>query len=298
MNKKFNNTLTMQKDFTRLLKTDFNQASIGQVKRALRGVLGPLPEINWLMNRTWAVIRARVIDESIEDISNPATFGAPPEIETTQGRANLVNFPVFYGTFDGRNAMHELEVPLGTECFVSIWEFENRTPTATTFLSGAARKNDLAILQERLPQFPLAHMTGGYTNSSLAKGLELRADAFSSGNYEFTSKIAHDIIHNHSAKSDGLIYPGAKDPYRCNIALHPSFVRENMRCVLVYKYVWNGAFIFRMLARATNEDGIMLWKPTGSFELDELDRKYNGSNGPDNIHPSAMDVFHQTRNAP
>ena len=287
----------MRREFSRLLKTDFNQKSIGQVKRALRGVLGPLPEINWPMNRSWAVIRARVVDESTEDISNPTTFGAPPEFETTQGRANLVNFPVFYGTFDARNAMHELEVALGTECFISIWEFEKRTPIATTFLSGAASKNDLAILQERLPQFPLAQMTGGYTHSSLAKGLELRAKAFTSGNYEFTSKIAHDIIHNHSAKSDGLIYPGAKDPYRCNIALHPKFVSENMRCVLVYKYVWSGAFIFRMLARATNDGGVLNWKPTGSFEMNELDHKYNGSNGPENIHPSAMDVFHQGRDA-
>lgn len=280
MSKKFNNTLEMEKAFARLLKADFNQKSIGQVKRSLRGALGPLPEINWPMNQSWAVIRARVIDESVEDISKPATFGAPPEIETTQGRANIVNFPVFYGTFDSRNAMHELDVDLGTECYVSIWEFVRNTPTATTFLSAADKENDLSILQETMPQLPMAKLKGGYTQSSLKKGLELRAKAFTSGNYEFTSKIAHDIIHNRSAQSDGLIYPGVRDPYRCNIALNPKFVTENMRCALAYKMVWSGAFIFKILARATNEKDVMVWKPTGSYEMDERDYKYTGSNGP------------------
>ncbi|MEM9360697.1 MAG: RES domain-containing protein [Pseudomonadota bacterium] len=273
------------------MKADFNQASIGQVKRALRDALGPLPEINWPLDKSWAVIRARVVNPENEDISLPSTFGAPPPIETSQGRANLVNFPVFYGTFDARNAMQELDVDVGTECYVSIWGFEKETPIATTFLSGAAEKNDLARLQGKLPEMPLEQLKGGYTKSSLAKGMELRASAFTQGNYELTSKIAHDIIYNRSALSDALIYPGVKDPYRCNIALNPDFVNANMHCVRVYKMVWSGAFIFRMLARATNDNGKLDWQPTGSFELDEVDRKYSGSNGPSDIHPSALEVL-------
>jgi hypothetical protein len=81
------------------------------------------------------------------------------------------------------------------------------------------------------------------------------------------------------------------DPYRCNIALNPKFVAENMHCVRIYKMVWSGAYIFRILARGTNKSNSIVWEQTGSYELDELDRKYSGSNGPNEIHPSALKVF-------
>ena len=44
--------------FAKVLENNFNGASIGVVKRAIRTALGPVPEINWRMNNSWAVIRA------------------------------------------------------------------------------------------------------------------------------------------------------------------------------------------------------------------------------------------------
>ncbi|MCW8965811.1 MAG: RES family NAD+ phosphorylase, partial [Candidatus Pacearchaeota archaeon] len=247
------------------------------------------------MNNSWAVIRARHIDNSKEDISNPNTFGAPPPIETSLGRASLINHPVFYGTFDARTAMQEIDVPLDTECYVSIWEFKKETPIATTFLSSVDEKNDLFGVNNLIPKGLPKGLEGGYTIKSLELALKLRASAFTSSNYEFTSKIAHDIIYNNVAKSVALLYPSVVDPYRCNIALNPDYVELNMECVRIYKMIWSGAFIFRVLSRGSLLDNKIVWEDTGSYERDELDRKYSGGHGPDKIHPSALEVLIQKR---
>lgn len=287
----YNDHFQMKRRFDHMLKRNFNGASIGEVKRAINMALGPLPYINWPMDDGWAVIRARHIDESSEDITMPETFGSPPPIETSQGRANLVNHPVFYGTFDSRTAMHELGVPLDTEFYVSIWEFNKIKPVFTTFLSAVDGKNDLFGLNNLVPKGVPQGLKGGYTNKSLLHALKLRASAFVSSNYEFTSKIAHDIIYNNDAKSVGLVYPSAVDPYRCNAAINPEFVTRNMQCVRVYKMVWSGAFIFRVLARGSLLENNIAWQETGSYELDEIDRKYQGSFGPNEIHPGALEIL-------
>ena len=283
----------MKTKFKQVLKRDFNGASIGEVKRAIGMALGPLPYINWSIDNSWAVIRARDIDASKEDITNPDTFGAPPAIETSQGRANLVNHPVFYGTFDSRTAMQEIKVPLGTECYVSIWEFRKDTPVITTFLTAIDDKNDLFGLNNLIPKRVPKGLKGGYTTKSLELALKLRANAFISSNYEFTSKIAHDIIYNNHASSVGLIYPSVVDPYRCNMALNPNYVTQNMECVRIYKMVWSGAFLFRVLARGSLQNSKIIWQETGSYEKDNIDHKYIGGFGPDEIHPSALEVLNQ-----
>lgn len=291
----YNDHFQMKRKFEHVLKKDFNGSSIGEVKRAINIALGPLPHINWPMNKSWSVIRARNVDATKEDISNPNTFREPPSIETSQGRANLVNHPVFYGTFDSRTAMQEINVPLNTECYVSIWEFKNQTPTVTTFLSGIDDKNDLFGINNLIPKGLPRGLKGGYSKKSLEYALKLRASAFTSCNYEFTSKIAHDIIYNNSAVSVGLIYPSVVDPYRCNIALNPNYVMHNMKCVRIYKMVWSGAFIFRVLTRGTLKSNKIIWENVGSYERDELDNKYSGGHGPDKIHPSALAILNQKR---
>jgi hypothetical protein len=282
----------IKRKFEHVLKTDFNGASIGQVKRAIESSLGPLPFINWPMDTSWAVIRARQINESREDITQKSTFGAPPDIETSQGRANLVNHPVLYGTFDSRTAMQEIKAPLNSECYVSIWEFK-KPPIISTFLSTVDLKNDLFGLNKLIPTELPRGLEGGYTIKSLNYALKLRASAFTSSNYEFTSKVAHDVIYNNVAKSVGVLYPSVVDPYRCNIALNPQYVTQEMECVRVYKMIWSGAFIFRILARGSLENGSIHWEKTGSYEFDEIDRKYSGSNGPDQIHDSALEILKQ-----
>ena len=283
----------MKAEFKKVLQKDFSSVSIEDVERAMLEALGPLPHINWPMDKSWAVIRARFVDETKEDTTNPSTFGAPPPQYTSLGRANLVNHPVFYGSFDSRTAMHEIKVDIDTECYVSLWKFKKDTPHVTTFLSSVDEKNDLSELQKKIPKRVPKGLKGGYTTSSLSLGLKLRANAFTESNYEFTSKIAHGIIYHSNAKSQGLIYPSVIDPYRCNIALHPDYVTDNMECVRVYKMVWSAAFIFRVLSRGTLKDNKIVWEETGTYEMDELDYKYSGSNGPNEIHPKALEVLNQ-----
>lgn len=292
--KSFNDRFEMKKKFDHVLKMDFNGSSIGQVQRSINGALGPLPYINWPMDNTWSVIRARYIDETLEDITDLKAFGAPPPVETSQGRANLVNHPVFYGTFDSRTAMQELNVPLDSQCYVSIWEFKNDTPKLTTFLSGVDEKNDLFGVNNLIPKGVPTGLKGGYTRRSLEYALKLRAGAFVSSNYSFTSKIAHNVIYNNVALSNGLLYPSVVDPYRCNVALHPEFVATNMECVRIYKMIWSGAFIFRVLSRGSIKNEKVVWEDVGSYEDDDIDRKYQGGgNGPNEIHPSALEVLKQ-----
>ncbi len=283
----------MKAEFKKALQTDFNGASIDEVEQAMKYALGPLPHLNWPMDKSWAVIRARYVNEEKEDITNTDTFGAPPPNITNQGRANLTNHPVFYGSFDSRTAMQEIKVDIDTECYVSLWEFRKDTPIVTTFLSHIDEKNDLFGLYKHVPKGVPKGLKGGYTTSSLSLGLKLRANAFTSSNYEFTSKIAHGIIYDNNAKSHGLLYPSVIDPYRCNIALNPNYVTQNMECVRIYKMVWSGAFIFRVLARGSLKDGKIFWEETGTYERDDLDHKYSGSFGPNEIHPSALEVLNQ-----
>ncbi len=290
---RFSSSNRMKIRFEKVLQRNFDGSSLANVKRAIESALGPIPYINWSINDSWAVIRSRSIDETKEDITNPNAFGSPPPVETSQGRANLVNHPVFYGTFDSRTAMQEIKVPLETECYVSIWEFSVKATHLTVFLDNVDARNDLSDIQSRIPSGLPKGLKGGYTEKSLRAALELRAGAFLSENYSFTSKIAHDVIYNSSASSVGLVYPSVVDPYRCNIAINPDFVGKHMQCVRIYKMVWSGAYIFRILARGTNVNGSIEWKDTGSYEMDELDRKYSGSNGPNEIHPSALKVLNE-----
>lgn len=284
----------MNELFEGVLQRDFNGASIGQVKRAIEHALGPIPYINWPMNDSFAVIRARQIDESREDITEPKTFGSPPSIETTLGRANLINHPVFYGTFDDRTAMQEINAPLQSECYVSIWEFIN-PPHVTTFLSNIDKRNDLFQFNTLVPKGLPKGLKGGYTEVSLGQALYLRANAFTTKNYEFTSKIAHNIIYNNDAKSVGLVYPSVVDSYRCNIALHPDFVKSNMKCIRVYKKIWSGAFIFRVLSRGSLKGNKIVWEETGTYERDEIDFKYSGGHGPNEIHPDALEILKEIK---
>ena len=115
---------------------------------------------------------------------------------------------------------------------------------------------------------------------------------FTIDNYDLTAKIAHNIIYNNKAESQGLLYPSVIDPYRCNIALNQEFVKQNMRCVVVYKQIWTGAFVHRTLGRGVNENGKILWKKNSEWEFpDEIDRRFSGSNSPVNIHPNALKVL-------
>lgn len=281
--------------FSKVLERNFEAASVASVKQAVERALGPIPFINWKMDSSWAVIRARSIDPEKEDISLPSTFGSPPAKYTSIGRANLANQPVFYGSFDGRTAMQETKVSVNTECYVSIWEFLKPPVELTTFLNGADSRNDLHQLNNLLPKQLPAGLTGGYTKKSLETAFDLRASAFVKENYAFTARLAHDVIYNNAALTNGLVYPSVVDPYRCNIALNPDFVESSMNVVRIYKMVWSGAFIFRQLARGTPENDFVKWEETGTYERDELDLKYSGSKGPNEIHPSALKVLDEKK---
>jgi hypothetical protein len=73
-NSSLSDRFKMKRKFEHVLKSDFNGASIGQVKRAIEDSLGPLPFINWPMDSSWAVIRARQINDSKEDTTQQSTF--------------------------------------------------------------------------------------------------------------------------------------------------------------------------------------------------------------------------------
>ena len=289
---KFNNTLALGTAYRRLVRSDFTDQSPKEANAAVTAALGPLPSVNWNFDNSWGIIRARQIDESKEDISKLAAYGPPPAHLTPEGRANLSEQPAFYGTFDARTAMQELKVPKNSECIVSMWEFKAAPAAVTTFLRHTESKNDLYSLDVRLRDSIPANLTGIYSSSSFKRAMLHRSSIFTQDNYALSSRLAHHATYDNAFETCGIIYPSVIDPYRNNVALHPDYVSANMQCVRLYKMVWSGAFIFRMLARGTpQDDHSVLWEETGTFEKDALDHKYAGGHGPDNIHPNALRVL-------
>jgi hypothetical protein len=290
---KFNDTVALDTRYRSLIRQDFANNSPEKAFAAVKDSLGPLPSINWKLNDSWGFIRARMIDETKEDISDLAAFGTPPVHLTPEGRANLVGQPAFYGTFDARTAMQEIKVPKDSECMVSTWEFKNTPATVSTFLRHANKKNDLYPLDIKLRDNIPKNLLGTYTSSSFKRAMLHRSSIFTHDNYALSARLAHHAIYDNAFETDGIIYPSVIDPYRNNVALNPDYVSEHMQCVRIYKMVWSGAFIFRMLARGIPQDGNrVLWQETGTFELDALDQKYSGGFGPNEIHPDALGVLH------
>ena len=288
------NTPALGSRYKRLIRQDFTSKTPEEANAAVINALGPLPATNWKFNKSWGITRARMIDETKEDITNINAFGTPPAHLTPEGRANLAEYPVFYGTFDARTAMQEIKVPKGSECIVSLWEFKDTPATVSTFLRHADTKNDLFPIDSGLRDTLPERLQGVYTKSSFKRAMLHRSTIFTHDNYALSGRLAHHAIYGNAFESSGIIYPSVIDPYRGNVALHPEYVSEHMQCVRVYKMVWSGAFIFRMLARGTPQDGgSVLWEETGTFELDAIDRKYSGSKGPDEIHANALKVLHE-----
>jgi len=291
--RKYRNTIRLTESYKRLLRQDLTGLTVVEIEDKIKDVLGPLPQLNWNINKDLSIIRARYVDKKKEDITNPATFAAPPSQLTGLGRANIEHHPAFYGSFDSRTAMQEIKVPKETECYVSIWEYKTKTPVLTTFLNRVESENQFASLYDKVPIVPPENLKDIYTSSSFKRAMQLRAKLFTSPEYEVTSRLAHNIIYNQSAHSDGILYPSVIDPYQCNIALSPKFVEEHMECVLVIRQVWNGAYIFRTLGGAEVSDGKLDWKGLQEFNTkSEMARKYlAGGRGPNEIHPSALEVL-------
>lgn len=291
--RKYRNTKRLTDNYKNLLRQDLSGLSVIEIESKLKEVLGPLPQINWPINKSFSVIRARYVDPDKEDITDPATFAAPPSHKTDQGRANIEHHPAFYGSFDARTAMQEIKVPKNTECYVSIWEFKTKPPTLTTFLSRVEAKNHFASLYDNVPIVPPKNLEDIYTRSSFKRAMQLRAKLFTSPGYEVTSRIAHNINYNKSAQSDGILYPSVIDPYQCNVALSPKFAEQHMECVLVVRQVWSGAFIFRTLGGAEMNGAKLDWKGVQDFDITTgFAGKYmGGGRGPTEIHPSALEVL-------
>lgn len=289
---KYNNTLEIKKRYRSLLRKDFSGIEPRAASKLVERTLGPLPHVNWPFNKSFGVVRARMVDEEREDISKLSIFGAPPSEFASLGRANLPGYPVFYGSFDGRTAMQEIKVPIGSKCFVSIWEFESDVPTVSAFLQHAEIKNDFSKIDlGRRKGFP-SHLNRIYTPSSFYSAMKLRSLLFTGDNEAISARLSHDIIFDGYAKSDGVLYPSVIDQFRCNVALHPEFVSRHMRCVMILQQIWSGAFIFRTVARGFPDGAKVEWKKTGDWESDDIYRKYLGSFGPDEIHPNALKVLY------
>ena len=290
---KYNNTIKLEGCYRALLRGNHSDDEPQIVCKAVEKALGPLPYVNWPFNNSYGVTRARMINEEHEDVTKLSTFGPPPKECASKGRANIQGHPVFYGTFDGRTAMQEIKVPVGSKCFVSVWEFEKTIPTVSAFLQHAEMQNDFAKIDiSRRKAFP-PQLRGVYSKSSFYKAMLLRSLLFTGKNEDISAKISHNIIYGSSAKSDGVLYPSVIDPFRCNIALHPDFVTKNMKCVMILKQIWSGAFIFRTLARGYLQGNEIEWKNTGDWEDDDVFRKYSGGNGPNEIHPNALKVLNK-----
>ena len=282
----------IQRAYKAFIEKDFSNETPEATYNLFRNALGPYPETIWEVNSSVAFVRARTVDEQKEDITLPTTFGAPPSKYTKVGRANMRGAPVFYSSFDSRVAMHEIKVPLDTVCYVSIWENIGELPKLATYINAVHAKNDFSDLSKRLPLNRPKNLEKVYSKGSFKMAMTKRSKLFREENYNLSSRIAHQAIFLGNPDVSGILYPSVIDKYRCNVALNPKFVIQNYRPIRLYKMVWSGAFIFRVLARGTLRNDKIIWEETGTYELDSLDNKYSGSRGPKEIDKKALKVLY------
>lgn len=268
----------LNKNRDALLANDFGKASVNEVLRAVQDAFSILPTVGNKISGKFSVVRAREINSEKEDITDFLTFGPPPISETSQGRANLVGYPVMYAATDGRTAMREIGAIPGQEYYVSIWEKRLETPIMVSLYTiHGSPSTDLHHWVKDALKFVVNEI--GLLPKDTDKflhAMKLRSALFLMENYDISARLAHGLIFNKSELADAVIYPSVVENNRCCFAISPEFTYSSMKLVRVYRMVFSEGFIFRSMARGRPEKGKLDWKKTGEYEIDEEEHRYLG----------------------
>jgi hypothetical protein len=270
-----------------LTMRDFSGCSINEATRSVQSTYGILPTIGNKISGSFRIVRARKINEAVEDITDFRTFGPPPIGETSEGRANVVGYPVLYATTSARTAMREINPNPGDEYFVSIWEkSESVKPLLISLYSlhsnGGTKFDSSGEFVNQWVKDAISFVTTDLKISKAKKhdflhAMKLRSSLFTMSHYNISSRLAHGLIFDSNVACDAIVYPSIADEGQFCFAVSPDYTYEHMRLVRVYRMVYSEGWIFRSLARGKPAEGnqqMLEWKNTGEYEIDDNERSY------------------------
>lgn len=216
-----------------LLAQDFGKASVNDVIRSVQDAFGIIPTIGNLRSGPFAVVRARKIDPARENIRDFRSFGPPPISETSQGRANIVGYPVMYATTDARTAMREISAIPGEEYYVSIWEKNISVPMSISLYTWhASDEVDLRKWVDDAMEFVIKDLKIlPKDRKKFLHAMTLRSSLFTMDQYDISSRLAHGLMFNNSQSSNAIIYPSVTSRFKCRIQsveLDPCILRREL----------------------------------------------------------------------
>jgi hypothetical protein len=213
-------------------------------------------------------------------------YSYPPIIHANTLRANLKNYPVFYGSDQPGTSIIEYyqnysDLNLDEKFCLSIWSIRPNTRIRVSpFIFSSLRKENPynGISELMLKELPAKFQAVYSDEESLKKKdiLEFYSEAFvRDESHVLSSILAHRYLYaNHNLRTDILIYPSVQtDRMAVNFAIQPNFVDESM--VLEKVYVLSAKDIvlknglpdcdLRFFNYGENVDNIIYWK---GFDLD------------------------------
>lgn len=178
--------------------------------------------------------------QSVEEIS---TFSYPPKNKTTQNRANIRGYPVFYASENAHTAIYEVGLKVGDEFYVAEWHYNTTHSNLQVLLLNVDKENEFWYDMARsvMAKLDLSHKYFTKAGRNTIKYLyENVGELFLHDNQNLTSVLAHHVLYeNRNYKGlelDSLIYPSIrKDRTSANFALHPDCVKSNLELKYVYR---------------------------------------------------------------
>lgn len=195
------------------------------------------------------VFRVRHYDVNM-DASLISTFSHPPPSNCTINRANLPNFPVFYGSPMAHIAAMEAvatishERQIGSRFFLSVWRFrENISLNISPFVFGNIDEENifsqLGNVAFKKFKANFLQQFGEVEANNACNVLLGMSNLFVEGKeYNVSAAIAHSHIYApNNYRSDIFIYPSiASGKSNVNFALHPNTVFEKLQLKQIYYF--------------------------------------------------------------
>lgn len=225
-----------------------------------------------------SVFRGRIINES-EDTTLINTFSYPHQaICKKNGRANIINKPVFYCADNPMTAILECKPKSGTVIFLSAWKIAcDRKVQYTSFINPDVKtSNPWYDHAQRVSNFQImqASKSASSKANELKLLLEFNSEIFvrEEDNYPLTSWLCNQSLYRFDG-IDFLVYPSiTTETYTCNMAFHPNFVDKYFIFDRVYQVRFNGKIGDEFSANVRNVGKIIRTQiEWGSLDADDFD---------------------------
>jgi hypothetical protein len=216
------------------------------------------------------VYRARQLGAG-EDDKLVATFSFPKN-NVRMGRANRVDFPVFYGSLLVDTAIQETYDELRSdEIWVGEWKSDRQMNVKQFLHPRNSLKSDyLGELQDVLIQ-KYQSIIDSYSSSKqqvLVRLANRLGEYFLSQDFTVSSLLAHDALYDFNPGSgfqiDAIAYPSrAKSHAAMNLAITPAFASNNLHLEEVRRYRVKGLSLegadVQLLSIGRVSDGRIHW---------------------------------------